>query len=110
MLMQACARITCVDPRALAGSFAGREFDPSSGRPPAWIPVARTASSTPSPGTAHVAHPVPILAGEVVTREVRLRGPAAGGLVKRHGFVAAALVALLAPGARSDTVPRRVRR
>jgi len=66
------ARITCVDPRVLAGSFAGREFDRQllEDLPPGVDPCGENGEfHTFAWDGPMFARPVPIRAGEVVTRE-----------------------------------------
>ena len=74
MIAAACAPASPASIRACSpASFAGRAFDAALLRRPAaaaWIPAARTASSTRSPGTARCsATPCPCAAGEVVERD-----------------------------------------
>jgi len=66
------ARITCVDPRVLAGSFAGREFDRQllADLPPGVDPCGENGEfHTFAWDGPMFAHPVPVRGGEVVTRE-----------------------------------------
>jgi uncharacterized protein (TIGR00290 family) len=66
------ARITCVDPRVLAGSFAGREFDRQllSDLPPGVDPCGENGEfHTFAWDGPMFAHPVPVRGGEVLTRE-----------------------------------------
>jgi uncharacterized protein (TIGR00290 family) len=66
------ARLTCVDPRALPGSFAGRDFDRAllSDLPPAVDPCGeRGEFHTFAWDGPMFARPIPIDTGEVVTRD-----------------------------------------
>jgi uncharacterized protein (TIGR00290 family) len=66
------ARITCVDPRVLAASFAGREFDPRllEDLPPEVDPCGENGEfHTFAWDGPMFGRPVPVRGGEVVTRE-----------------------------------------
>ena len=66
------ARITCVDPRVLAASFAGREFDRRllSDLPPGIDPCGEHGEfHTFAWDGPMFRHPVPVRGGEVVERE-----------------------------------------
>ena len=66
------ARITCVDPRALPGSFAGREFDRRllADLPPGVDPCGENGEfHTFAWDGPMFGRPVPVRGGEVVTRE-----------------------------------------
>ncbi len=66
------ADVACVDPRKLPERFAGRAFDAAllAELPPASIPAARTASSTPSPARGPMfLRPSRLALGEIVTRD-----------------------------------------
>ncbi len=66
------AVLTCVDPKAISASFAGREFDQSllSDLPPGTDPCAeRGEFHTFVYDAPHFAHPIPFVRGEVVERD-----------------------------------------
>ncbi len=66
------ARLSCVDPRALDGSFAGREFDRSllADLPPRVDPCGENGEfHTFAWDGPMFSHPVPIRTGDVVTRD-----------------------------------------
>ena len=66
------ARLTCVDPRRLPASFAGRAFDAALLRdlPPDVDPCGEAGEfHTFAHGGPMFSHPIPITAGEVVTRD-----------------------------------------
>jgi uncharacterized protein (TIGR00290 family) len=66
------ARLTCVDPRALPGSFAGREFDRAflDDLPAGVDPCGENGEfHTFAWDGPMFAHPVPVRAGEVVSRD-----------------------------------------
>jgi uncharacterized protein (TIGR00290 family) len=66
------ARITCVDPRVLAGSFAGREFDRGllADLPPAVDPCGENGEfHTFAWDGPMFGRPVPVRGGEVVARD-----------------------------------------
>jgi uncharacterized protein (TIGR00290 family) len=66
------ARLTCVDPKSLDASFAGREFDAAllAELPPTVDPCGeRGEFHTFAYDGPMFSHPVPIRAGEVVTRD-----------------------------------------
>ena len=66
------ARLTCVDPRRLPASFAGRTFDAAllQDLPPDVDPCGEAGEfHTFAHGPPMFSHPIPIAAGEVVTRD-----------------------------------------
>ena len=66
------ARLTCVDPKSLEARFAGREFDAAllAELPPTVDPCGeRGEFHTFVYDGPMFSHPVPIRAGEVVTRD-----------------------------------------
>ena len=66
------ARLTCVDPRQLAPDFAGREFDAAllDALPPGVDPCGERGEFHSFAYDGPIfAHPVPVMAGEVVERD-----------------------------------------